>query len=292
MKIIDIFNNKKFMGINFRNQELIHKLNNPESINLVDDKILFKEKLIKNNIPTPKLISVISSLKNFEKIKELNPPFVIKPSRGYAGGGIIVLEKINNEYYEDISGTLYDTEDLRRHFLKIFDGFYSLSNDFDQVLIEEKIEMPKNIKKIFPIGIPDIRIIYYHYVPVIAMVRVPTVKSGGRANLSQGADALHVDVKTGKVLNYYDSKNKRHILPLPRKYDFTLPHWDKILEIGEQSSKLSQLGYSGVDIVYDKKGPMILECNARSGIEIQNVTKQNIFNLIENINIPKESAIS
>ena len=41
-------------------------------------------------------------------------------------------------------------------------------------------------------GTPDIRIVLYRSVPVMAMVRLPTQASRGRANLHQGAVAAGV----------------------------------------------------------------------------------------------------
>ena len=46
-------------------------------------------------------------------------------------------------------------------------------------------------------GTPDIRIIIFNKVPVMAMLRLPTKESGGRANLHQGAIGVGVDIATG-----------------------------------------------------------------------------------------------
>ncbi len=49
-----------------------------------------------------------------------------------------------------------------------------------------------------------------------------------------------------------------------------IPHWGRILEIAARTCDLTGLGYQGVDIVLDKDlGPLILELNARPGLNIQ-----------------------
>ena len=46
-------------------------------------------------------------------------------------------------------------------------------------------------------GVPDVRIVVYRGVPVMAMTRLPTLRSGGRANLHQGAVAAGIDLESG-----------------------------------------------------------------------------------------------
>ena len=49
-----------------------------------------------------------------------------------------------------------------------------------------------------------------------------------------------------------------------------IPGWHTLLELAGRCYELTGLGYQGVDIVLDKyKGPLILELNARPGLNIQ-----------------------
>ena len=49
-----------------------------------------------------------------------------------------------------------------------------------------------------------------------------------------------------------------------------IPHWDAILHMAARFCDLTGLGYLGVDIVIDRMhGPMMLEVNARPGLQIQ-----------------------
>jgi hypothetical protein len=46
-------------------------------------------------------------------------------------------------------------------------------------------------------GIPDIRVIVFNHVPVMAMLRLPTKESDGKANLQHGALGLGIDLSNG-----------------------------------------------------------------------------------------------
>ncbi len=49
-----------------------------------------------------------------------------------------------------------------------------------------------------------------------------------------------------------------------------IPQWEYLLQFAARCYELTGLGYLGVDIVLDRdKGPMLLELNARPGLNIQ-----------------------
>ena len=56
-------------------------------------------------------------------------------------------------------------------------------------------------------GAPDIRIIVYNKVPVMAMLRLPTRESDGKANLQQGAVGVGIDMATGVTTTAVFRKN-------------------------------------------------------------------------------------
>jgi hypothetical protein len=51
------------------------------------------------------------------------------------------------------------------------------------VIIEKKIVLTKEIELLGKYGLPDIRIVAYNMVPVMAMIRIPTAESDGKANI-------------------------------------------------------------------------------------------------------------
>jgi hypothetical protein len=63
-----------------------------------------------------------------------------------------------------------------------------------------------------------------------------------------------------------------------------IPLWSKILEIATQTQVVCGLGYAGVDIVLDEeKGPLVLEVNARPGLQIQLANGASLRTRLERI---------
>ena len=53
-------------------------------------------------------------------------------------------------------------------------------------------------------------------------------------------------------------------------FGLKIPHWGDILKIAVECADMVGLGYLGVDLVMDSKlGPLMLELNARPGLNVQ-----------------------
>ena len=113
----------------------------------------------------------------------------------------------------------------------------------------------------------------------MAMIRLPTYMSGGKANLHQGAIGVGIDIASGRTL---DAVWKNMIVTEhPDTHNpvtgFEIPRWDELLLIAAKCYGLTGLGYLGVDIVLDRvHGPLILEMNARPGLSIQIANHQGL----------------
>ena len=56
-----------------------------------------------------------------------------------------------------------------------------------------------------------------------------------------------------------------------------IPHWSKIVSMSARCYEAVELGYLGVDIVLDRElGPLILELNARPGLNIQIANRRGL----------------
>ena len=263
------------LGINRRNISYAMKWNQRRHYPLVDDKIATKRLCEEAGIPVPRLLAVAHhhfELRGLLAALADHASFVLKPARGAMGKGILVVVKREGDGFISSSGREYSRAQFLYHASGIISGLYSLAGHTDAAMVEERLQVELFFANLAPAGVPDIRVIVYRGVPVMAMMRLPTRRSGGRANLHQGAIGVGVDLVTGitrhavmrgaPVREHPDSGEEligRKIQGLAR-----------VLEIAVASADETGLGYLGADVVIDAlSGPMILELNARPGLAIQ-----------------------
>jgi alpha-L-glutamate ligase-like protein len=278
---------KGILGMNRRNAEYILAVNPRRNFPNVDDKVRTKEICQACGINVPKTYSIISRYGDthrfHELVKDLNE-FVIKPARGSGGRGIVVVACQLEHAFMTTSGQLLTRSDLRTHLATILSGLFSLSGLPDVAIIEERIVRHNAFDEYVSCGTPDVRIILYRAVPVMAMVRLPTKASQGRANLHQGAVAAALDLRTGCAFGGV-CKN-RTIAKHPDTgafiQGFNVPQWDDLLRSAMLLADHLGMGYVGVDFVIDKeKGPVVLEANARPGLAIQVANRCGLLNRLQ-----------
>lgn len=277
--MLDFFKkSQKILGMNSRNLEYIRPFNLKAARKIADDKLLCKRILKKNDLPVPALVAKIRNheeLENFDW-QSLPNSFALKPNRGFGGEGIIVVygkKKGRDDAWIRADRSLLTISDLKTHIINILDGSYSLSGTPDTAFFEERLTLLKLFKPYSYRGIPDIRIIIYNKVPVMAMLRLPTKESGGKANLQQGAIGIGIDLASGVTTSAVIGKNKIiEYIPGTRQLlsGIRIPYWKDILTLACRAQEISGLGFLGADIAIDKeRGPIILELNARPGLSIQ-----------------------
>lgn len=260
------------LGINARNLLYIKPYNKKKVIRLADDKLKTKHFLSARGIPVPKLYGVIKDKEELEKFDfgALPNSFVLKPNFGYGGEGIIVIVNKREEYWVTEGGKKYTKEDLKEHILDILDGRYSIANMSDWAFFEQRIITHDSLKPYSSEGLPDIRVVVHNLIPVMAMLRLPTYESEGKANLHMGGLGVGVDIAKGEA-TYITYKNKiideiPGVGPIRR---FKIPFWDEILMIASRVQLMTNLGYLAADIALDQNGPVLLEINARAGLSVQ-----------------------
>ena len=149
-------------------------------------------------------------------------------------------------------------------------------------MIEYRVETDPFFAPIAFQGVPDIRVLVYQGYPVMAMVRLPTRRSRGKANLHQGAVGVGIRIATGRTLVGVLGNDVVHEHPdtgEPIGRLDEIPQWDQCLALAARCYELTGLGYLGADIVLDRyRGPMILELNARPGLNIQIANRTGLQN--------------
>lgn len=263
------------MGINRRNADYVLKYNKRSLYPVVDDKIITKERAIQAGINVPQMYGVISTEKEIDKLDEIidgRSDFVIKPAQGAGGDGILVIADRFEDRYRTVSGRIVSHSEIEHQVSSILTGLYSLGGHRDRALIEYRVTPDQIFKSISYEGVPDIRIIVLMGYPVMAMLRLPTRQSGGKANLHQGAIGVGVDLATGITLRgtWLNNIITKHPDTTNAVDGVQLPNWDGFMKLAAECYELCGLGYIGVDMVLDQEqGPLILELNARPGLNIQ-----------------------
>ncbi|MDX1484022.1 MAG: alpha-L-glutamate ligase-like protein [Alphaproteobacteria bacterium] len=263
------------VGINRRNADYTLAYNKRKNYPLVDDKVKTKKLAQDAGLAVPDLYGLLetqSDVARIGQILEQHEEYVIKPAQGSGGDGILVLSRGPRGYYRRASGTLMSEDELSYHLSNALGGSFSLGGQPDRVLIEYRVNFDPVFQKIAFQGVPDIRIIVFLGVPVMAMVRLPTRMSDGKANLHQGAIGAGVDIGSGQTLTavWRNSIVSEHPDTLNPVSGVQIPQWETLLDLAARSYELTELGYQGIDIVLDKdRGPLILELNARPGLNIQ-----------------------
>lgn len=293
------------LGINKRNLEYIKKLNPQKNIRLADNKYKTKQFLEQRGIPVPKTYAYITDRKqllDFDFGSLPSDVFVAKPNKWSKGKWIFILKRlpsvtqvdnqwffhqisqsIEDYFYRDLvyypygytyRDTILSDRVLKKKLVAVLEWNYTLANRPDTILIEEKIIPGSWFEQFCQYGLADIRVIVCNLVPVAAMLRVPTAKSGWVANLAQWGMAFGIDIATGQIRTlatnskiYYNNfpEEYKHL------YKFTIPFWDDILLHSANIQYFVNMGYIGVDWVITPDGPKLLEVNGKAWLEIQNI---------------------
>jgi alpha-L-glutamate ligase-like protein len=276
------------LGLNKRNRDFVARYNPPNLFpHMSKDKM--KIAFHQLGIPAPRTMALIQNKKDItyaEMIMNKEPSFVIKPSNGLGGEGILVVDRTedNGNVVFKAKGRDFSISDLKAHIIQILDGQFS-SNWDDVAIIEEKIETDSSIKNFYWGGVPDFRVIVFEGFPVMAMTRLPTKESGGTANIHKGALSMGLTISEGKPVNPFWKGRGGAIKMHPDTgavlTEMKIPNWQKVLETACMAQAASRLGYVGVDIVLDKKGCMVLEVNKRPGLEIQNTNLAGLLKRLD-----------
>lgn len=280
---------KDLLGINARNALYLSR-SSGKIKSIVRSKYATKILMRNNNIASAEVYGVLATeedISNFDW-QSLEKDFVIKPTNGYAGTGVVPFRsKTGEESWVDMLGNAWSLNDIKLHCSDILSGQYSIHGLNHNVIIEERIPIHPKLLKYSYKGTPDIRVIVFNSVPVMAMLRLPTEESGGRANLAQGAIAVGIDLATG-ITTYALAHKTQAIRYLPgtkkKLNGIIIPEWERILETAVLASDAAGLSLSGIDLfIHKEKGPMVVEINAAPGLSIQLANRAGLRRRLERV---------
>lgn len=263
------------LGMNQRNLRCIGNYNPRKLFPLVDDKLQTKLLAEDYQLATPRLLAVLHNqidVRRFEHFLPQGQGFAIKPAKGSGGKGILIILETKDGYYRKASGQWLSRQTLERHLSNLISGLYSLGGNPDVAIIETLIESAPEFSGFTFEGVPDIRILVYRGYPVMAMMRLSTHASDGKANLHQGALGVGIDLATGEAVQavQYDRPIKLHPDTGKDLSELKITDWRSMLLLASRCYDMTGLGYLGADLVLDaRQGALLLELNARPGLAIQ-----------------------
>jgi alpha-L-glutamate ligase-like protein len=270
------------LGINHRNAACILDHNPRSLFPVVDDKLRMRALCERIGVPTPKVYAVVgyhAELGRLPQLRGQQADFVVKPNHGSAGRGVLVFVGRDGTSYVRHNGERVPLDQLRQHVSDILSGMYSLGGRPDQAVVQQRVRLHPAFGPCTYKGIPDIRVVLYRNRPAMAMLRLPTRTSNGRANLHQGGIGAGVDLDSGTTNHavLYNRFVERHPDTDAPLVGMRVPYWDRVLSMSCKVAEAVGLGYVGVDIVVDaEEGPMLLEANARPGLAIQIANGQGL----------------
>lgn len=263
------------LGINARNRHYVMRYNPRSKYPLVDDKLTTKRLALEAGLAVPELYGAVrfqGELIHLDRLLAAPDSFVIKPAHGSGGDGVLVITDRRRGLFLTGDGRAMTLRDIEYFVANILSGVHSLGGIPDVAMIEYRVRPSRLFDALSYRGVPDIRLLIFRGIPVMAMVRLPTRASDAKANLHQGAVGVGIDLASGVtghgvVRDQVTEEHPDFGTPLA---GHAVPDWETLLAIGARCADLTGLGYCGVDLVLDEdRGPMMLEVNARPGLAIQ-----------------------
>ena len=277
------------LGLNRRNHDLIARYNPRTLFQIVDHKVKTKAVLSAFALPVAETLAVYHThreIADFARQSRGWSEFVIKPAQGAGGEGIVsIVERRANDFLTS-DGKAFSVRDIEGHLSDILSGIYSLNQRYDEALIESRITPHPFLDRLSFRGLPDIRVIVFCGIPLMAMLRVATRASRGRANLHAGGIGIGIDLKTGRTTYALAGKTwlSEHPHTCAPLCGVKLPCWNELLTIATCCADAVALGYLGVDLTLDNSGrPLVLELNARPGLSIQLANRRGLRPLIDEV---------
>ena len=269
------------LGINRRNHEYTLRWNPRSLYPTVDDKLATKKLCQAAGIPIPGLIAVARRQGDVrELVAQLEglSHFVLKPDHGAMGNGILVVRSHEGGRWQRAGGRPLTSEDLRYHAASIISGCMR-GRAAGRRVVEELLgctraggdlgrRRPRRARDRAP------------RIPIMSMTPASDPSLPRRANLHQGAIGAGVELATGRILHaVLDGAPITHHPDTDNPVlDVRVPDFTRVLEIAVAATDQTGLGYVGADVVVDaRRGPVVLELNARPGLAIQAANRAGLL---------------
>jgi alpha-L-glutamate ligase-like protein len=277
------------LGVNARNASYLLPNNARARQATVNCKLTTKAMAGEYGIAVPELYGTVhfnGQIRATRRMLNDYSQFAVKPAHGAGGDGILVVTGCTNGRWRQSGGIALEPGDLDFHLSNILSGMYSLGGHPDAGFVEALVRFDPVFDELTWGGVPDVRMLVYKGVPAMAMVRLPTQASDGKANLHKGGLGVGVDISTGvtetAVCN--DRAVEEHPDTGADVAGIEVPGWAQMLDIAARCRDMTGLDFLGVDMVLDRdRGPLLLELNARPGLAIQIANAKGLRHRLDRI---------
>lgn len=278
---------RQFLGLNRRDRDLVARYNPRRLAHDTIHKLHTKTLLRARDIPVAETLAVYRfphEIRRFVRDAADWTDFVIKPAQGTGGGGVVVVAGREAEAFLSLGGQTLRPRSLETHLADILNGVYSLNHRYDEAFVERRLRAHPTLARLSFQGLPDIRVIVFQGIPLMAMLRLATRRSEGRANLDNGGLGVGIDLVSG--LTTGAMARRRWVTEHPDTglglSGVRVPEWEGLVRLATRCADATAIKYLGVDVVFDADhGPCVLELNARPGLLIQLANRRGLRPLIE-----------
>src|SRR3990167_8611554 len=238
------------LGMNARNFLYLNRYNKGRAKFAADDKLTTKKLFIKNNIPTATIIQAFATRKGLKNYSWDLPKEGFAIKPARGYGGEGILVFKN---WDGLSGT---TISSRAYTLKQIKSH--ILDIFDGIYSLQSIPDKAYIEG---------RIVPHRFFKKFGSMGLPDIRI----------------IVFNKILKFIPGTKIK-------TSGIKIPNWEEIMLLATRAQIVSGLGFAGVDIVVEKKrGPIVLEINARPGLSIQNANLASLrerLERVEALNVP------
>ena len=189
---------------------------------------------------------------------------------------------VENGHYRKSSGALLSAVAMRQHVSSTLSGVFSLRGDIDSCLIEERVVLHPAFADLARFGIPDVRVIVYRGMPIMAMCRLPTDRVGRPRQPAPGRHRRrhrhHQRARHARRLPQRDRSpiTSTRGAPLRRLPDPRLGR-GAVAGGARRRDQRPRLPRRRRGRSTSQHGPLLLELNARPGLAIQVANNEGLL---------------
>lgn len=213
----------------------------------LEDKISLYYFCINNSIPTPKIQHIFDCPNEIIFKSIIEDEFVLKPSFDSSSRGVMVLNRVNNEFYNSLNDSFFNVDEIIAYQDKYFN---ENSNPSNKIIIQEKVidfeinyKIPRDFK-------------FYAFNGKLALILV--IDRNYKPAISLWYDENFQPITDNRVVC---------VAPYARTLTYYTPpeNFDMLIDFALHISKLISTPFASIDIYHSKQGPLLGEITLAPG---------------------------